>query len=150
LLTHSSITHPEVSSVVFLGFFCLLGCSFLSIWVIYYVEFDLHIVSIFSCSPVFCQNWGLYLIPLQSLYLLYDLSKCIRLLFISYISSLLLLFLLQLLLYWSNFHCRITRVGRASVVYNFILSFFGLNTLFIVPVIFRYLFNFLPVSISFS
>jgi hypothetical protein len=58
LLMHSGLTHPEVSSVVFLGFFYLLGCSFLSIWVICYVEFDLHIVSIFSCSPVFCQNGG--------------------------------------------------------------------------------------------
>jgi hypothetical protein len=28
LVTCSGLTHPEVSSVVFLGFFCLLGCSF--------------------------------------------------------------------------------------------------------------------------
>jgi hypothetical protein len=28
LLTRSCLTHPEVSSVVFLGSFCLLGCGF--------------------------------------------------------------------------------------------------------------------------
>jgi len=28
LLTHSSLTHPEVSLVVSPGFFCLLGCIF--------------------------------------------------------------------------------------------------------------------------
>jgi hypothetical protein len=28
------------------------------------------------------------------------------------------------------------KVGRASVLYNFILVFFGLNTLFVMPVIF--------------
>jgi hypothetical protein len=27
-LTHSGLMRPEVSSVVFLGSFCLLGCSF--------------------------------------------------------------------------------------------------------------------------
>jgi hypothetical protein len=29
------------------------------------MEFDLRVVSIFSCSPVFCPKLGLYLIPLQ-------------------------------------------------------------------------------------
>jgi hypothetical protein len=46
------------------------------------------------------------------------------------------------------------RVGRASVLYNFILVFirvfFGLNTLFMITVIFRYLLNLLSMSISFS
>jgi hypothetical protein len=53
LLTRSGLTHPEISSVVFLDSFCPLGCSFVSIWVICYVAFDLYVVSIFSCSPVF-------------------------------------------------------------------------------------------------
>jgi len=30
LLTRSGLTHPEVSSMVFLGSFCLLGCNFFS------------------------------------------------------------------------------------------------------------------------
>jgi hypothetical protein len=29
MLTRSGLTHPEVSSVAFIGYFCLLGCSFL-------------------------------------------------------------------------------------------------------------------------
>jgi hypothetical protein len=82
----------EVSSMVFLGSFCLFGRSFLSVWVICYVAIDLHVVSIFFCSPAFCLKLRLYLITLQSLYSFYDQSKCIQLLF-SYISSLLLLFL---------------------------------------------------------
>jgi uncharacterized membrane protein len=47
--------------MVFLGSFCLLGCSFLSVWVICYMAFNLHVVSNFSCSPVFCLKLGLYL-----------------------------------------------------------------------------------------
>ena len=36
LLIHSILTHPEVSSVASLGFFCLLVCIFniLNIWVV--------------------------------------------------------------------------------------------------------------------
>jgi hypothetical protein len=90
LLTHSGLTHPEVSSMDFLGSFCFLGCSFLSVWVICYVAFDLHVASIFSCNPVFCPKLVLYLIPLQCLYLFYDLSKCIQP-FFSHTSPLLLL-----------------------------------------------------------
>jgi hypothetical protein len=30
-LGHFDVIHPEVSSVVFFDFFCLLGCSFLNI-----------------------------------------------------------------------------------------------------------------------
>jgi hypothetical protein len=74
LLTCSGLTHPGVSFVVFLGSFCLLGCSFLSVWVICYMAFDLHIVTNFSFSPVFCLKLGLYLILLQSLYLFYQFS----------------------------------------------------------------------------
>jgi hypothetical protein len=61
--------------------------QFLLFWVICYVAFDLHFVSIFSCRSVFCPKLGLHLIPLQSLYLFYDLYKRTTLLFFSYISS---------------------------------------------------------------
>jgi hypothetical protein len=94
-LTRSLLTHPEVSSVVFLGSFYIWDVVLLSVWVICYVAFGLHAVSSFSCSPVFCPKLGLYLIPLQTRYLFNDLSKSI-LLFFSYISSLQLLFLLRL------------------------------------------------------
>jgi hypothetical protein len=63
--------------------FAFCWVVFLSVWVICYVAFDLHVVSIFSCSSVFCPKLGLYLIPLQSLYLFSDVSKPI-LLFSSY------------------------------------------------------------------
>jgi uncharacterized membrane protein len=48
LLTRSGLTWPGVSSVVFLGSFYLLGCSFLSVCVICYMAFNLHVVSNFS------------------------------------------------------------------------------------------------------
>jgi hypothetical protein len=64
LLTRSGFTRLEVSSVVFLGSFCLLGNSILSVWVIFYVAFDLRVVYNFSYNPVFCLKLGLYLIPL--------------------------------------------------------------------------------------
>jgi hypothetical protein len=64
-LTRSSLTRPEVSSEVFLGSFSLMGCSLLSVWVICYVAFDLHVVSNFSCSSVFFFKLGLYLILLK-------------------------------------------------------------------------------------
>jgi len=102
---HSSLTHPEGSSVVSPGSpgsFCLLVCSFLLSSVICYEAFCLHVVSSFFCSLVFCPELGLCLIPLQSLCLFYILSKCILLIF-KYISSL-LLFFLHLLVQLSNFH----------------------------------------------
>ena len=76
LLTRSRLTYPEVSSAVFPGSFYLLVCSFLLHCAICYEAFYLHTVSTFSGSPVFCPKLGLYLLPLQSLYLFYDLSKC--------------------------------------------------------------------------
>jgi hypothetical protein len=73
LLTRSGLTHPEVfrSSLVPFAFYDVL---FKSIWVICYVGFDLH-VSIFSCNLEFCLQLGLYVIPLQSVYLFCNLSK---------------------------------------------------------------------------
>jgi hypothetical protein len=96
LLTHFGLTYPDVSSLVFLGSFCLLVCTFAVSWVICYGAFCLHVVSSFSCSSVFCPKLGLYLIPFQFLYLSNDLSKCV-LPFFSCISSLLLFFFLCLL-----------------------------------------------------
>jgi hypothetical protein len=50
LLTPSVLTHSEVPSIVFLGSFCLLGCSFLSVCVTCYVAIDFNVVSILSCK----------------------------------------------------------------------------------------------------
>src|SRR5215469_1457554 len=91
LLSRSGLTCPEVSSMVFLGCFFLLGSSVLLPWVIYCEAFCLHVVSSFSCILVICPKLELFLIPLQFVYLFCNLSKCI-LLFFSCTSSLLLIF----------------------------------------------------------
>jgi hypothetical protein len=84
-LVESFRSHTYRSFFSGLPWFLLpLECSFFIILVICYVAFDLD-VSIFSCNPVFCLKLRLYFIPLQCLYLLCDLSKCIQL--FSYISS---------------------------------------------------------------
>jgi hypothetical protein len=97
LLTRSALTYPEVSSKVCHDSFCQLGNSVSLPWVIYYKTLYLHVVSCFSCIPVICLKLVLFLIPLQFVYLFFNLSKCI-LLFFSCISSLLLLFFCRPLL----------------------------------------------------
>jgi len=97
LLTRSGLTYPEVSSKVCHDSLCQLGNSVSLPWVIYYGAFYLHVVSIFTCIPFICLKLVLFLIPLQFIYLCYNLSECI-LLFFSCISSLLLLFLWRPLL----------------------------------------------------
>ena len=54
LLTHSGLTHLEVSSMVSPCFFCLLVCSFLVFLVIYYRAFCLYVAINFFFIPVFC------------------------------------------------------------------------------------------------
>ena len=91
LLTRSGLTYPEVSSKVYHDSFCQLGSSISLPWVIYVETFYLHVVSSFSCIPVICPKFVLFLTPLQFIQLFCNLSKFI-LLFFSCISSLLLLF----------------------------------------------------------
>ena len=62
----------------------VLVCQFLLSWVNSCKAFCLYITSDFFCSPTFCPNLGLYLIPLQSLF--YSLSNGTHL-FLSYFSS---------------------------------------------------------------
>ena len=91
LLTCSDLTYPEFSSKVYRDSFCQLGSSISLPWVIYFEASYLHVVSSFSCIPVICPKWVLFLTPLQFVHLFCNLSKCI-LLFFSCISSLLLLY----------------------------------------------------------
>jgi len=84
LLTRSGHTHLEVSLMVSPGFSCLLVCSFVLSSVIYYEGLCSYVEANFFCIPVICPKLGKHLIPLQSLGLFYNLSKCI-LLFFSYI-----------------------------------------------------------------
>jgi len=64
LLTRSGLTYPEVSSKVCHNSFCQLDNCVSLPWVIYYEEFYLHVVSSFSCIPVICPEFVLFLIPL--------------------------------------------------------------------------------------
>ena len=91
LLTRSGLTYPEVSSNVYHDSFCQLGRSVSLPWVMYFEAFYLHVVSRFSCIPVICPKFVLFLTPLQFVHLFCNLSTCILLLF-SCISSLVLLF----------------------------------------------------------
>ena len=76
LLTHPSLTYPEVSSEVYHDSFCPLGSSISLSWVIYFKAFYLHVVSGFSCIPVICPKLVLFLTPLQFVHLFCNLSKC--------------------------------------------------------------------------
>ena len=64
LLIRSGLTYPEVSSKVCHDSFCQLENSVSLPWVIYYETFYLHVVSTFSCIPVICPKFLLFLIPL--------------------------------------------------------------------------------------
>ena len=81
LLTFSGLTYPEVSPNICYDCFCQLGSSISLPWVIYFEAFYLHVVSSFSCIPVICPKLGLFLTPLQFVYLSCNLSKCILLFF---------------------------------------------------------------------
>ena len=97
LLTRFGLTFPEIPSKVCHDSFCQSGSSVSLPWVIYCNAFYLHVVSSFSCIPVICPKFVLFLTPLQFVYLFCNLSKCILQLF-SCISSLLLLF------FWRPLH----------------------------------------------
>ena len=60
---------------VLAGSFCLLVWTFLLSSVIRCRTFCLHFATNFFCSHVFCPNLWVYLVPLHSVYLLYELSK---------------------------------------------------------------------------
>jgi len=69
LLTRSGLTYPEVSLKVYHDSFCRLGISVSLPWVIYFEAFYLH-VSSFSCIPVICPKFVLFLTPLQFVHLI--------------------------------------------------------------------------------
>ena len=54
------------------------GSSVTLPWVIYFEAFYLHVVSSFSCIPVICPKFVLYLTPLQFMHLFCNVSKCRR------------------------------------------------------------------------
>jgi len=74
-LTRSGLTYPEVPSKVYHDSFCQLGSSISLPWVVCFEAFYLHIVSSFSCIPVICTKFVLFLNPLQFVHLFCNLSK---------------------------------------------------------------------------
>jgi len=54
LLTCSGLTYSEVCSKVYHDSFCQVGSSVSLLWVIYFEEFYLNVVSSFCCIPVVC------------------------------------------------------------------------------------------------
>jgi len=75
LLTRSGLTYPQVSSKVCHDSFCQLRSSVSLPWVIYFEAFCVHVVSSFSCIPVICPKFVLFLNPLQFVYLFCNLSQ---------------------------------------------------------------------------
>ena len=75
LLTRSGLTYPEVTSKFYHDSFCQSDSSVSLPWVIYFEAFYLHAVSSFSCIPVICPKFVLFLAPLQFVHLFCNLSQ---------------------------------------------------------------------------
>ena len=150
--SRSDLTYPEVFSKVCHDSFCQLGNSDSLPWVIYYEAFYLHVVSSFSCIPVICPKFVLFLVPLQFVYfVLWSVPVYTAVLLMYFISAAVIL--LPSLVLTVPVSLPHNKTGRASVLCNFIvvfLSFCGLNTLFKIPVIFKQLCNLLSMYSSLS
>ena len=96
---------------------------------------------------------GVIFNPFAISVLFYNLSNSILLLLSYYFISASVTFLAYLAL-MVQFSQPYNKAGRASVPYNFTLVYFnifcGLNTMLIMPVIFKQLLNMLSMSTSFS
>ena len=140
LLTCSGLTRLEVSVMVSCGFFCTLVRSFSVFSVICYGAFCLHVATSFFCIPVFCPKLGLYLF-LCNLCVLYSVQIYPAVFHIYFISAALILLVCLALM--AQFRLLYNKPVSASVLYNFslvflkVFFFFGINILFIMPVIFR-------------
>jgi len=141
LLTRSGLTYLEVSSEICHDSFCQLGNSVSLSWVVCYEAFCLHVVSSSSCIAAVCLEPVLFLIPLQCVNLFCNLSQAYPAVLLIYFISATVILLASLAL---TVHVSLpyNKTGRASVFYNFILVFLrvffcSLNTLFIIPVIFK-------------
>jgi hypothetical protein len=65
LLTRSGLMYLEVSSKVCHDSVCQLGNSVSLPWVVCHEAFCLHVVSSFSCIPIICPKFVLFLNPFQ-------------------------------------------------------------------------------------
>ena len=147
LLTRSGLTYPEVSSKFYHDSFYQLGSSVSLPWVIYCEAFYLHVVTSFSCIRVICPKLVLFNSFAICTFVLYSVQVYPAVLLMYFISAaVILLASLALIVQVSLPY---NKIGRASVLYGFILVFLrgfcGLHTLFKIPVIFKKLFNLLRI-----
>ena len=123
LLTRSSLTYPEVSSMVYHNSLCQTDSSVSLPWVIYFVAFYLHVVYSFSCIPVICAKLVLFLTPLQFVHLFCNLSQVYPAVLLMYFISTAVILLASLAL-TVQVSLPYNKTGMASVLYSFILVFF--------------------------
>ena len=140
LLTRSGLVYPEVSSKVYHNSFCQLESSTSLPWLIYFEAFYLHVVSSFSCIPVICSKLVLFLTPLQFVHLFCNLSQVYpAVLLMCFISAAVILLASPALTVQVSLPYN--KIGSVSVLCSFIVVFLrvfcGINTLFIIPVIFK-------------
>jgi hypothetical protein len=88
--------------------------------------------SVLTLQPIssavlyFVQNWRLYLIPLQSMYLLYDLSKVYLAVILKYFISSAVILLVSLAV-MAQFSLAYNRAERARVLCSFVPVFFKVS-----------------------
>jgi hypothetical protein len=68
LFTRSGLAHPEVSSVVFSGFFCRVVSTFLLSWLFCHEAFSLHVVATFFCTAVFYPSQSVLVLQSVQMY----------------------------------------------------------------------------------
>ena len=140
LLTLSGLAYLEVSSEFCHDSFCQLGNTVSLSWAVCHEAFCLHVVSISTCNPAVYLEPVLFLIPLQCVNLFCNLSQVYPAVLLIYFISAAVILLASLAL---TVHVSLpyNKTGRASVLYSFIFVFlrvfYGINTLFIIPVIFK-------------
>jgi len=122
LLTRSGLTYPEVSSKIYHDSFCQLVSSVTLPWVIYFEAFYLHVVSSFSCIPVICPKFVLFLPPLQFVHLFCNLSQVYPAVLLMYFIYAAVILLTSLALKF-QVSLQYNKTGRASVLCSFILVF---------------------------
>jgi len=111
------------SSKVYHDSFCQLDSSVSLPWVIHFEAFYLHVVSSFSCIPVICPKFVLFLTPLQFVNLFCNLSQVYPAVLLMYFISAAVI-LLPSLASTVQVSLPYNQTGRASVLYNFILVYY--------------------------
>ena len=87
LLTRSGLTYPEISSKVYHDSFCQLESSISLNWVIYFQSLYLHVISSFSCIPVICPKFVLFLTSLRFVHLFCNMYRVVPVVIYIYIHT---------------------------------------------------------------